>query len=46
MPGGGITASCAYHNGDQCVEVQFAADSPLLQGMAALIDSLLARSPE
>jgi hypothetical protein len=39
MLGGGITASRAYRNGDQRVEVQFAADSPLLQGMAALIDS-------
>ena len=42
MLGGGITASRAYHNGDQRVEVQLAADSPLLQGMAALIDSPLA----
>ena len=32
MLGGGITASRAYHNGDQRVEVQLAADSPLLQG--------------
>ena len=42
MLGGGITASRAYHNGDQRVEVQLAADSPLLQGMAALIGSPLA----
>jgi hypothetical protein len=42
MLGGGITASRAYHNGDQRVEMQLAADSPLLQGMAALIDSPLA----
>jgi hypothetical protein len=42
MLGGGITASRAYHNGDQRVEVQLAADAPLLQGMAGLIDSPLA----
>jgi hypothetical protein len=32
MLGGVITASHAYYNGDQRVEVQLAADSPLLQG--------------
>ena len=32
MLGGGITASRAYHNGDQRVEVQLTADLPLLQG--------------
>ena len=32
MLGGGITASRAYHNGDQRVEVQIVADSPMLQG--------------
>ena len=42
MLGGGITASRAYHNGDQRVEVQLVADSPMLQGMAALIGSPLA----
>ena len=42
MLGGGITASRAYHNGNQRVEVQIVADSPMLQGMAALIGSPLA----
>ena len=39
--GGGITASRAYHNGDQRVEVQIVADSPMLQTVAALIGSPL-----
>ena len=42
MLGGGITASRTYHNGDQQVEVQIVADSPMLQGLAALIGSPLA----
>ena len=41
MLGGGITASRAYHNGDQRVEVQIVADSPMLQTVAALIGSPL-----
>ena len=40
--GGGTTASRTYHNGKQRVEVQIIADSPMLQGMAALIGSPLA----
>ena len=39
MLGGGITASRTYHNGNQQVEVQIMADSPMLQGMAALLAS-------
>src|ERR1700761_7768155 len=35
--GGGITASRAYHNGVQQVDVQIVADSPMLQGLAALV---------
>lgn len=42
MLGGGITASRAYHNGDQRVEVQIVTDSPVLQGLGALIGSPLA----
>jgi hypothetical protein len=42
MLGGGIAANRAYHNGDQRVEVQIVTDSPVLQGMAALIGSPLA----
>jgi hypothetical protein len=42
MLGGGTTISRTYHNGDQQVEVQIIADSPMLQGMAALINSPLA----
>ena len=42
MLGGGITASRAYHNGGQRVEVQIVADLPMLQGLAALIGSPLA----
>ena len=34
MLGGGITASRAYHNGIQRVEVQIVTDSPMLQGLA------------
>ena len=41
MLGGGITASRAYHNGIQRVEVQLVADSPMLQSLAALISSPL-----
>ena len=37
MLGGGITASRAYHNGVQQVDVQIVADSPMLQGLAALV---------
>jgi len=39
MLGGGTTASRRYHNGDQQVDVQIMADSPMLQGMAALLGS-------
>jgi hypothetical protein len=42
MLGGGTTASRTYHNGSQRVEVQIMADSPMLQGMAALLNSPLA----
>jgi hypothetical protein len=42
MLGGGVTASRTYHNGSQRVEVQIMADSPMLQGMAALLNSPLA----
>ena len=42
MLGGGTTASRTYHNGNQRVEVQIMADSPMLQGMAALLGSPLA----
>lgn len=42
MLGGGITASRAYHNGDQRVEVQIVTDLPVLQGLGALIGSPLA----
>jgi hypothetical protein len=41
MLGGGVTASRAYHNGDQRVEVQIVADSPMLQTVAALFSSPL-----
>jgi hypothetical protein len=42
MLGGGIIASRAYHNGNQRVEVQIVTDSPVLQGLGALIGSPLA----
>jgi hypothetical protein len=42
MLGGGITASRSYHNGAQSMQVQITSDSPMLQGMAALIGSPLA----
>jgi hypothetical protein len=42
MLGGGTTVSRTYHNGDQQVDVQIITDSPLLQGMAALINSPMA----
>jgi hypothetical protein len=41
MLGGGVTASRAYHNGDQRVVVQIVADSPMLQTVAALFSSPL-----
>jgi hypothetical protein len=41
MLGGGVTASRAYHNGDQRVVVQIVADSPMLQTVAALFNSPL-----
>lgn len=44
MLGGGTTASRSYHMGDQRVEVQITTDSPMLQGMAALISSPLGAS--
>ena len=40
--GGGTTASRKYHSAGQQVEVQIMADSPMLQGMAALLNSPLA----
>jgi hypothetical protein len=42
--GGGTSAIETYHDGAQQVQVQFTADSPMLQGMAALISSPLANS--
>ena len=39
--GGGIAASRTYHNGSQQVDVQIAADSPMLQTVGALINSPL-----
>ena len=41
MLGGGVTASRAYYNGDQRVDVQIIADSPMLQTVAALLNSPL-----
>jgi hypothetical protein len=40
--GVGTTVSRTYHNGNQQVEAQIITDSPMLQGMAALINSPLA----
>jgi hypothetical protein len=40
--GGGTTASRTYYNGSQRVEVQVMADSPMLQGLAAVLSSPLA----
>lgn len=40
--GGGTTVSRTYHKADQQVEVQIITDSPMLQGMAMLINSPLA----
>lgn len=42
MLGGGTSASRTYHNAAEKVDVQITTDSPMLQGMAALIDSPLA----
>ena len=42
MLGGGTTVGRTYHNGAQQVEVQIITDSPVLQGMAALINSPMA----
>jgi len=42
MLGGGTSASRVYHNGEQQVNVQITTDSPMLQGMAALVNSPLA----
>ncbi len=44
MLGGGTTASRSYRMGDQKVDVQITTDSPMLQGMAALISSPLGAS--
>jgi hypothetical protein len=44
MLGGGTTASRVYRQGDQQVEIDIMTDSPMLQGMAALINSPLAAS--
>jgi hypothetical protein len=41
MLGGGVTAGRAYHNGAQRVEMQIIADSPMLQTLAALLNSPL-----
>ena len=40
--GGGTTVSRTYHKADQQVDVQIITDSPMLQGMAMLINSPLA----
>lgn len=40
--GGGTSATRSYQNGEEKVDVQITTDSPMLQGMAALIDSPLA----
>jgi hypothetical protein len=37
--GGGTSASRAYHNGSQRVDVQIIADSPMLQSLAGLLGS-------
>lgn len=42
MLGGGTSASRTYHNGAQRVQVQITTDSPMLQGIAALISGPLA----
>ena len=42
--GGGTTASRSYHMGGERVDVQITTDSPMLQGMAALVNSPLAAS--
>lgn len=42
MLGGGTTVSRTYHKAEQQVDVQIIADSPMLQGMAMLINSPLA----
>ena len=42
MLGGGTTVSRTYHKADQQVDVQIITDSPMLQGMAMLINSPLA----
>ncbi|HVC60374.1 MAG TPA: hypothetical protein VND19_08460 [Acetobacteraceae bacterium] len=44
MLGGGTSASRVYHSGAQRVQVQITTDSPMLQGMAALISSPLANA--
>jgi hypothetical protein len=45
MLGGGTSASRTYHNGAQHVQVEITTDSPMLQGMAALISNPLATAP-
>jgi hypothetical protein len=40
--GGGTTASRTYHQGPQQVDVQFIIDSPIMQGLAAMISGPLA----
>lgn len=45
MLGGGTSASRTYHSGDQQVQVDLTTDSPMLQQMAALVDSPLGQSP-
>ncbi len=42
--GGGTSATRVYHKGEEQVEVQITTDSPMLQGMAALVNSPLAAS--
>jgi hypothetical protein len=44
MLGGGTSAARTYHHDDQQVEVQFTADSPMLQSVATLISGPLAAS--
>jgi len=44
MLGGGTSASDSYHNGTQRVDVQITTDSPMLQNMAALLQSPYAQA--
>jgi len=44
MLGGGTSASRIYHNGSERVDVQITTDSPMLQNMAALLQSPYAQA--